>query len=125
MQEVAATAATWARNRTLDRNPRLGWFEDLDGISATDLRRHICYSSPDKFAGHGVTHEEGATAPVPDEVTAVRDISDAQLDNVAATYWIFHPSLSMTVSLDSSCHGTLVTMTPGVKSRRDLRRSAD
>jgi predicted dehydrogenase len=61
----------------------------------------------------------------PFHVSAVSDIADAQLDFVAATYGLLHPSRSRTVSLDSSCHGTLVTITPGVKSRRDLSRSAD
>lgn len=77
-------------------------------------------------------HQERSSRMVRDAVPSMGDGPDFKDDFVSHRKWIdgvppgdHYISLSRTTSLDISCQGTDVTMTPGVNSSRLFNRKAD
>ena len=141
--EVAAAAQPGPGVRARRRHPVGRGAQHRNGIRTDEPLAGAGLGDPGEhpLAGDRVAHEEDLPVVARDAVPAVGDRRDVDLDLVAdrepAAVGLGHQpsprrtspttgpsSRSSKPSAEASCHGTDETMTPGVKSRRPLSRSA-
>ncbi len=135
---VAATATGRTGVRTGRGDPAGSGLEHLDRVRPQELRGRPGDDGPHPLTRQRVPDEDDSALVPGHAVTPVRHSTDLEDEDVAGRVRRLAHALgalgagglvgwaaSGEACEDISCHGTLATMTPGVKSSRPLRRSAD